>query len=83
MTLQLLEQLCHQHGILTAGDTYGDLVILLYHIVLIDSFGKSGKQDFMEFFADAFFNLPCPLVFFFSGLFLLHQVQKPPGIAAL
>ena len=83
VTLQLLEQLCHQHGILTTRDTYGDLVVLLDHVILIDSFGKSGKQDFMEFFADAFFNLPCPLVFFFSGLFLLHQVQKPPGIAAL
>ena len=83
MAFQLLEQFCHQHGIFTAGNAYSDLVVFLNHIVFVDSFGKPGKQDFVELFADALLNFPCPFIFLFSGLFLLHQVQQPSGIAAL
>lgn len=34
MALQFLKQLCHEHGILTAGNTDSDLIALLHQFIL-------------------------------------------------
>ena len=57
MPLDLLEEFGHQHGILAAGDTDGDVISLLDQSVLNDRFFKAALQIVFEFFSYALFNV--------------------------
>ena len=53
VALQFLQQLCHQHGILAAGDADGNLVPCLDQLVPFDGHDKRRPQLFTEFFDNA------------------------------
>ena len=53
VALQFLQQLCHQHGILAAGDADGDLVPCLDQLVPFDGHDKRRPQLFTELFDNA------------------------------
>ena len=75
MTLKFLEQFCHQHGILSAGNTDSNFISFPDKLIFIDCFCKFAENRFMEFFADALFNIRI------SGC-LLKMVQQPFIITA-
>ena len=90
MTFQFLEQFCHQHGILTAGNTDRDLISRFHQFIVIDPSGESGKQLLVEFLADAQLDIfpalfHCLIFRFFTVPFLglfLHLLKKPSCISA-
>ncbi len=43
MTLQFLKQLGHEHGILAAGNAYGNAITFLHQIIGADGLGKLGE----------------------------------------
>ena len=57
MPLDLLKELGHQHGILAAGDTDGDVVSLLDQSILNDSLFKAALQIVLKLFPNTFFNV--------------------------
>ena len=57
MALELLEELCHQHGVLAAGYADGDPVAFLHEPVLNNSFFKSADQVMLESFTQGFFQV--------------------------
>ena len=59
MAFQLLEELCHQHGILAAGDAYANLISFFYEFVLVDRLCKSAPNLLFEFFYDAALDVRC------------------------
>ena len=56
MLLQLLHQLCHQHGVFAARDADGDLVSLLYQLVALYRHDKGGPQLLAVFLDDTAFD---------------------------
>ena len=50
--LKQLHQLCHQHGILAAGDAHGNLVARLNQLILTDRQCKRIPDGLAEFFDD-------------------------------
>ena len=66
MSLQLLEELGHNHGVFSAGNTDTEIVPFLNQLKIVDGFSKGGKNGFFEFFSQAFFNL-FPSFLFGSG----------------
>ena len=54
--LQLLHQLCHQHGVFAARDADGDLVSLLYQLVALYRHDKGGPQLLAVFLDDTAFD---------------------------
>ena len=77
--VKLLKQLGHEHGILAAGNAYGDAVAGLDQIIGADGFGKLGKKPLVPRLADAFLDLLLQAGF----LLPLHPVQQPARVAAL
>jgi len=62
MALQFLEELCHNHRILSAGYADADFIPLRNELEIIDSLGKRGKDRFFEFFSSNHLQLmvfPC------------------------
>ena len=57
MLKQLLKKLCHKHGILTAGYTYGNSVVFFNKLILIYGLCKFRKQNLMEFLSYALFDI--------------------------
>ena len=53
MALQLLKQLRHKHGILTAGNADRNLIPILYHLIFIDTLRKLPPDVFPEFLHNA------------------------------
>ena len=49
--LQFLEQLCHQHGILSTGDTDGNFIARLYQVIISNGMGE-WIPDFFFIFGD-------------------------------
>ena len=75
MLLQFLKKLCHKHGIFSTGNTYGNLVPILKHIIGFHSFCKWREQFFMPPFLNTSFNF-----FFLDRIridFLLHSLSQP------
>ena len=54
--LQFLHELCHQHGVLAAGDADGDLVACLDELIPFDGYDEGGPKLFAVFFDDAAFD---------------------------
>ena len=48
VTLHLLKELGHQHGVLAAGNTYGNLVVRLQQFISNDRFGKGSPKLIFE-----------------------------------
>ena len=75
MSLQFLQQLCHQKGILPAGYTAGNPVSLLYQLIILDRLCKGRPHRFSEPFYDA--SLDCSsLLRALLVLILLHEPLK-------
>ena len=55
--LEPLHTLCHEHGILAAGDADGDAVALLDEVIFADTLQKLCPDRSAEFADDGFFNL--------------------------
>ena len=53
VALQLLHELCEQHGVLAARDAHRDAVALLNQLVPLDCEDKRIPDGFSEFFDDA------------------------------
>ena len=79
MALQLLKKLGHEHGILAAGNTHGDFVPALNHVVSAHRLGEFGKQPLVIRLAQALFNLGA----FFCVLLPLHFPHQPAHVAFL
>ena len=73
MSLQLLHELRHEHGILSAGDADCDLVPLLDQIIFLDRTRKTSPDGFPEFFNQASLNL---LGLFFSCVLFFHEALQ-------
>ena len=56
VALQLLHELCHQHGVLAAGDTHGNAVTCLHQLVALHGHDKRRPQFLAVFFDDAAFD---------------------------
>ena len=78
MTFQFLEQFCHQHGILSAGNTDSYFISFFYQFILFYCFGKRGPDGFAKFFADALLYL----IFNIFGFLSAHLFPQPCNIAA-
>ena len=59
MQLQLLEQLCHEHGILAAGNTDRNFIPRLYQFVCAHRLRKLAPDFLVKFLADARFHFLC------------------------
>ena len=73
VALQLLKQLCHEHGVLAAGDTDCDLIVFLDQLIVADRLCKAGEERHMEFAPDAVFDALLagqPGFFFFFFTFI-------------
>ena len=73
MYLELLEELCHEHGVLPAGDTDGDIIAFFNHIIFIQRLDK-GTPDFLaELLYNTAFNLTGRIRIF---LFFLRRLLR-------
>ena len=59
MTPQLLEQLGHKHGILSAGNADRNPVTVLYHLILVDGLCEFSPDFLAELFYNAAFHILC------------------------
>ena len=78
ITLQLLKKLCHEHGVLAAGDAHGDPVPLFYKLILPYGPGEAAPDFAVEALANAFLDLTAQR----CRLLLFHLVLQPGEIAA-
>ena len=76
--MQLLEQLCHEHGVLAARDADRNPVAVADQTVVLDRPHKSAEQNGFEAGADALLH-PFAHV---SRLLLCNLAAKPRGITA-
>ena len=79
MKLQLLEALCHQHGVLAAGNTDCNPISRLHKLVSIDCLGKPGPDFFLKFLAKTDLHI-------FRKIFVLgtlHGIHKPGNVPFL
>ena len=53
---KLLKQLCHEHGIFSAGNTDCYAVARLYKLIILHCLDKSAPDRLSEFLADALFH---------------------------
>ena len=57
MTLKFLKKLRHQHRILTARDTYCNLVAVFDHLVLVDCLRERSPDGLLKFLDNAAFHI--------------------------
>ena len=57
MTGKLLKKLCHQHGILTTGNTDCNLISILHQFIFPDCLSKASPDRFAEFLDNTAFNI--------------------------
>jgi hypothetical protein len=67
MCLDLLKQFCHEHRILAAGNTDGNMVALPDELILFTGFCKWREQLFMVFFANTVFCFGLSFAALFVG----------------
>ena len=75
VALQLLHELCHQHGVLAAGNAHGDAVALLHQLVALDRHDKGRPKLLAVFFDDAAFDQLIGFHFTFHSQFYLSGGQ--------
>ena len=76
MALELLKELRHEHGVLTAGNADGDLVAGLHQFVFHDALGKRNPERLFEFPPVA-----KRLLDFRRAVFMDHLLAKPGAVS--
>ena len=80
VALQLLDQFCHQHRVLAAGNTDSDFIPFLNQLILIQRFGKLAPDGFPKFLNDAPLNFSGFVFFFLFGVFCHKPAQAQAEI---
>ena len=80
VALKLLHQLCHQHRILSARNTDGDLISLVYQLIPLYRLDKGSPDLLAEFFNNASFYILVRLQFSCHSFTLfLYNTPKTPA----
>ena len=83
MALQFLKQLCHEHGILTAGNTDSDLIALLHQFILTDCLGKLAPDGLFKLFTQTLLDVKGRDLRLACLILRLHPLHEPAKITSL